>query len=44
MLLSYNIEVNDGDILIDSVGDNSIPWGLMDSLENLGAFRRYHIG
>lgn len=40
---SYGIGVDEGDVLINSISDNSIDYELMNSIENLGA-TRYHLG
>lgn len=40
----YNFDVKVGDILIESTSDNSIPWGLMDMIENGFQATRFHLG
>ena len=39
----YGVDYSKGDIIVNSNGDNSIPWEIQEALENLG-FRRYHLG
>jgi hypothetical protein len=42
--LSWGYRVNKGNILVRSNGDNSIPYGLFDLIEQYLHARRYHLG
>ncbi len=40
----WGSNIKEGDKIIDSASDNSIPWGLMDLIENKFEARRIHLG
>ena len=40
----YGINVNRGDVLIDSRGDNSIPWDVQEEIVKILGAERYHLG
>ena len=40
----YRVHFNDGDILIESETDNSIPWNIQEQIENVLGATRHHLG
>ena len=42
--LDYGIKVKEGDILLESASDNSVPYEIWDRIENILNARRYHLG
>jgi len=42
--VGYETKENVGSVMIENENDNSVPWELIESIENIFNCTRYHLG